>query len=195
MKKIILLSLFAAFSGFLLLIFCSIYLTDYSKIYTDFATSAKIKNIDNSHINYKIHKFPVPSLLIDEIKENEKIEFKNIKIKFSLWSVLSFNHKISDIEIDQLVVYLSNDDINYIGHDEFISELIQKEFLNISAKIGKLIFVESDKDVPLIIENFTFSGDKENRKFKGEVASVGNLKGEFIRIDDQINFNLDLDSS
>lgn len=195
MKKIILLSLFAAFSGFLLLIFCSIYLTDYSKIYTDFAISAKIKNIDNSHINYKIHKFPVPSLLIDEIKENEKIEFKNIKIKFSLWSVLSFNHKISDIEIDQLVVYLSNDDVNYIDHDEFISELIQKEFLNISAKIGKLIFVESDKDIPLIIENFTFSGDKKNRKFKGEVASVGNLKGEFIRIDDQINFNLDLDSS
>jgi hypothetical protein len=193
MKKIIL-SLFVVTAGFLALILGSIYLTDYSKIYTDFTTSAKISNTNISQINYKIHNFPVPTLVIDEIKEDKKIELKNIKIKFSLWSILSFNHKISDIEIDQVIIHLSNDDVNYIDHDEFIAELIKKETLSVSAKIGKLIFVESDKDVPLVIENFMFSGNKEATKFTGKLSSVGNLKGVFIRNSDQINFNLELDN-
>ena len=142
MKKIIL-SLFVVTAGFLALILGSIYLTDYSKIYTDFTTSAKISNTNISQINYKIHNFPVPTLVIDEIKEDKKIELKNIKIKFSLWSILSFNHKISDIEIDQVIIHLSNDDVNYIDHDEFIAELIKKETLSVSAKIGKLISLSS----------------------------------------------------
>ncbi|MFK7967681.1 MAG: AsmA-like C-terminal region-containing protein [Rickettsiaceae bacterium] len=155
---------------------------------------AKINASNTSQINYKIHNFPVPALVIDEIKEDGKIELKNIKIKFSLWSVLSFNHKISDVEIDQVIIHLSNDDVNYIGHDEFITELINKKALNVSAKIGKLIFVESDKDVPFTIENFIFFGNEKTTKFNGELSSVGKLKGEFIRNLDQINFNLDLDN-
>ena len=83
-----------------------------------------------------------------------KIELKNINIRFSLLSVLSFSHKVSDIEIGQAIIHLSNDDVNYIDHDEFIGELIKKEALTMSARIDKLIFVESDKDIPFTIENF-----------------------------------------
>ena len=89
MKKIIL-SLFVIGAVCFALILSSIYFTDYSKIYTDFMVGAKINASNTSQINYKIHNFPVPALVIDEIKEDGKIEFKNIKIKFSLWSVLSF---------------------------------------------------------------------------------------------------------
>ena len=138
------------------LVLSSIYLTDYNKIYNDFISSARIDTTNITKVNYKLNKFPVPSLVIDEIKQAGKIELKDINIRFSLWSVLSFDHKVSDIEIGQVIIHLSNDDVNYIEHDEFISELIKKEALNISAKIDKLIFVESDKDIPLVIENFIF---------------------------------------
>lgn len=191
MKKIIL-SLLVVISGFLALVLSSIYLTDYSKIYADFMSGSSI-NSNIAKINYRIHNFPVPALIIDEIKDEGKVELKNVKIKFSLWSVLSFSHKISDIEVDQVMIYLSNDNVTYINHDEFIAELIKKEALNVSAKIKKLVFVESDKDVAFSIENFIFSGDKKTTKFTGEL-SVGNLKGEFIRNPNQIDFNFKLDN-
>ena len=193
MKKIIL-SLFVIIAVLLGLVLSSIYLTDYNKIYNDFISSARIDTTNITKVNYKLNKFPVPSLVIDEIKQAGKIELKDINIRFSLWSVLSFDHKVSDIEIGQVIIHLSNDDVNYIEHDEFISELIKKEALNISAKIDKLIFVESDKDIPLVIENFIFSGDEKTTKFNGEVDSVGNLQGEFVRNADQTNFSLDVNN-
>ena len=155
-------------------------------------SNAKIDSANVTQVSYRINKFPLPSLVIDEVKQDEKIELKNVNIKFSLLSILSFSHKISDIEIGEVIIHLSNDDVNYIDHDEFIAELIHKEALNISAKIDKLIFVESDKDIPLVIENFVFLGDKKMTKFTGEISSVGNVKGEFIRNSDQINFNLEV---
>ena len=162
----------------------SIYLTDYNKIYRDFVSSAKIDVKDINQVNYKIKQFPYPSLIIDEVKQEGKIELKDINIKFSLLSVLSFSHKISDIEIGQAIIHLSNDDVNYIDHDEFIGELIKKEALTISARIDKLIFVESDKDIPFTIENFVFSGDKKGAEFTGKIASIDSVKGNFIKNND-----------
>mgnify|MGYP003348037782 FL=1 len=138
-------------------------MADYNKIYKDFVSSAKIKVQDINQVNYRIKYLPSPSLIIDEVKQEGKIELKDITIKFSLLSVLSFNHKISNIKIGQAVIHLSNDDVNYIEHDEFIGELIKKDALSISATIDKLVFVESDKDIPFTIENFVFSGDEKNQ--------------------------------
>ena len=145
MKKFIL-SLIGVIAIFLAVVGSSIYLTDYNKIYKDFVSSAKIDVKDINQVNYRIKQFPSPSLIIDEVKQEGKIELKNINIRFSLLSVLSFSHKVSDIEIGQAIIHLSNDDVNYIDHDEFIGELIKKEALTMSARIDKLIFVESDSN-------------------------------------------------
>jgi hypothetical protein len=191
MKKFIL-SLIGVIAIFLAVVGSSIYLTDYNKIYKDFVSSAKIDVKDINQVNYRIKQFPSPSLIIDEVKQEGKIELKNINIRFSLLSVLSFSHKVSDIEIGQAIIHLSNDDVNYIDHDEFIGELIKKEALTMSARIDKLIFVESDKDIPFTIENFVFSGNKKGAEFTGEIASIGSVKGNFINNASQINFNLDV---
>ncbi len=193
MKKIIL-SLLIVIVGFLILIASSIYLADYNKIYADFIKITRIDKLDANQASYKINKFPIPYLVIDEIKQTAKIELKGVNIKFSLWSVLSFNHKISSIEIAQMAIHLSNNEVNYIDHDEFIAELIKKEALNIAVKIDELIFVESDRDIPFVIKNFTFGGNKKATEFTGELASIGNLKGEFVKNSDQISFNLHLNN-
>lgn len=193
MKKIIL-SLTGIIAMFLVLVLSSIYTADYNKIYRDFVSSAKIKGQDINQVNYRIKYFPSPSLIIDEVKQEGKIELKDITIKFSLLSVLSFSHKISNIEIGQAIIHLSNDDVNYIEHDEFIGELIKKDALSISATIDKLVFVESDKDIPFTIENFVFSGDEKKSEFTGEISSLGSVKGNFIKNTDQINFNLDINN-
>ena len=109
MKKIVL-SLTGIIAIFLVLVLSSIYMADYNKIYKDFVSSAKIKAQDINQVNYRIKYLPSPSLIIDEVKQEGKIELKDITIKFSLLSVLSFSHKISNIEIGQAIIHLSNDD-------------------------------------------------------------------------------------
>jgi hypothetical protein len=57
-----------------------IYLTDYNKIYKNFVSSAKIDVRDINQGNYRIKQFPSPSLIIDEVKQEGKIELKDIKL-------------------------------------------------------------------------------------------------------------------
>lgn len=192
MKKIIL-SLFIIAGVFLALVSSSIYLTDFDKIHKDFIKNTKIDaSIVPNKINYTLKKFPTPTLVIEEIKQEGKAELKDIEIKFSLLSILKFNPRIADLTIGQATIHLLHDDVNFLNHDEFITELIGKEALSISAKINKLIFVESDKDIPLTIENFVFVGHDKTTTFTGEVNAVGKLKGDFTRNDDLTNFNLDI---
>ncbi len=61
------------------------------------------------------------------------------------------------------------------------------------ARIDKLIFVESDADVPLIIENFSFISDDHNTKFTGTVDS-GSLDGAFVTSGDNVAFKLNVNS-
>ena len=76
MKKFIL-SLIGVIAIFLAVVGSSIYLTDYNKIYKDFVSSAKIDVKDINQVNYRIKQFPSPSLIIDEVKQEGKIELKN----------------------------------------------------------------------------------------------------------------------
>lgn len=156
MKKLLLglLIIFGLGSG---LVFASISMTDYEELYKEFVknTRADIGAIKSS--NFTVNKFPTPSMIIDQIDHEGKIKLKNIEIGFSLLSLLKFSPEITSLEIEEAKIYLNHDDVNLRSHDEFISELISKDALSVEAKIGKLIFVESDKDIPLEIDNLIFA--------------------------------------
>lgn len=192
MKKINL--LFLAVAGLLALFLLSVYAVDDNKLYTEFIKSAKIEVSNPDKVRFEVKRWPFLTLVVNELKQEGKVELKDVEIKFSLLSALKFNYQISDIKIGQLSLHLSNDDVNFLEHDEFIGELIKKEALSLSANIGKLVFVESDKDIPLIIENFTFQGNNKTSTFSGEVKWVGNLKGSFTRNADLVDFSLNIDS-
>lgn len=196
MKKFNLLPLAVGgfFVGFLALLLLSTYIVDDKKLYAEFVKEAKIEVTNPDKVVFKVDRLPFLTLTIDEIKQDGKLELKNVEIKFSLLSLLKFNYQISDIKIGQLSLHLSNDDVNFLEHDEFISELIRKEALNISAKVEKLVFIESDKDIPLIIENFFFQGSNKSSAFSGEVKWMGSLKGDFTKNGDLIDFHLNIDS-
>ncbi len=192
-KPIIYLTLFIA--SILLIFFGSISLIKFDKAYMQFAKNAKIDVQDLNSLKYKISKFPSPELIIEEIKQDKKIELKNVKIQFSLFPVLLLDHKISKLEIEKAKIYLSNNDVNLINHNEFISELISKNIPNISAKIKQLEFVESDKDTSFIIKNLSYSGNNNNNKFTGIVESIGKINGNFKLENNTTKFNLNIEGS
>ena len=68
----------------------SITLTDYKKVYKEFVESTKIDIASIKESDFKINKFPVPYLIIDQIEQDSKVKLKNIEIHFSLRSLLTF---------------------------------------------------------------------------------------------------------
>ena len=104
----------------------SIAFTDFTKIYQEFVKSTRIDVATLQANNFRIIKFPIPYLVIDEIKQEGKIALKDIKIEFLLGSLFRFNPEIKELTIGEAVVHLNNDDVNFLSHGEFISELILK---------------------------------------------------------------------
>lgn len=189
MKKLLLglLIIFCLGSG---LVFASISITDYEEVYKEFVknTRADISAIKSS--NFTVNKFPTPSMVIDQIDHEGKIKLKNIEIHFSLLSLLRFSPEITSLKIGEAKIYLNHDDVNLLSHDECISELISKDALSAEAKIGKLIFVESDKDIPLEIDDFIFASNSNKTSFSGKIDNIGKLEGDFIKSGKDIKFNL-----
>lgn len=189
MKKL-LLGLLIIFGLGSSLIFASISIADYEGVYKEFVknTRADISAIKSS--NFTVNKFPTPRMVIDQIDHEGKIKLKNIEIHFSLLSLIKFSPEITSLKIEEAKIYLNHDDVNLLSHDEFISELISKDALSVEAKISKLIFVESDKDIPLEIDNFVFASNSNKTSFSGKIDNIGKLEGDFIKSGKDIKFNL-----
>ena len=170
----------------------SITLTDYKKIYKEFVESTKIDIASIKESDFKINKFPVPYLVIDQIEQDSKVKLKNIEIHFSLRSLLTFDPKITQLKIGEAIIHLDNEDVNFLNHDEFISELIIKDALSAQATIDKLSFVESDEDIPLVIEDFAFISKDNLTSFSGVIDSIGKLDGAFVKSGDNVLFKLEI---
>ncbi len=170
----------------------SIAFTDFARVYQEFVKSTRVDITTLEANNFRIIKFPVPYLVIDEIKQDGKVTLKNIKIEFLLASLFKFSPKISEVTVGEAVVHLNNDDVNFLSHSEFISELILKNALSVKAKITKLTFIESDNDIPLIIDNFSFSSSNEGTNFKGVIDNIGRVNGSFEKSADNVVFKMDV---
>lgn len=176
-----------------------VFFIDYDRIFKEFLSTSKISEASAKETKYKVVKFPFPYLVIERVLEKDKIDIKNIEIKFSLLSLLKLDPKITDLKAKETTIYLLHDDVNFITHDEFISELINKGYLALKVNIDKLSFVESDKDVPLEISNFSFDGTNNSEQFSGTVDGAGNLAGAFKKANekdrDLVIFDLNVQGS
>lgn len=170
----------------------SIAFTDFTKVYQEFVKSTRIDAATLEADNFRIVKFPVPYLVIDEVKQDGKVALKDIKIEFSLSSLFRLKPEISKLTVGEGVIHLNNSDVNFLSHSEFISELILKNALSVKARVNKLTFVESDDDIPLVIDKFNFSSGNEGAKFEGVVDNVGRVNGSFENSADNVIFKMDV---
>ncbi|RTK92646.1 MAG: hypothetical protein EKK61_03420 [Rickettsiales bacterium] len=187
--------LFLSLVTLIALIFITFYISiatiDFDKIYQEFISNARvdISKIKKSHIT--ITKFPMPVMHIDQIMQPGKVELTDVAISFSPISIITFSPKISSVKVNSASIYLNNDDIGFVKHDEFISELITKNILSAKATVKELKFIESDNDVPIIINNFSFNGVRGNAQFDGNLSSIGTVRGFFKKTDNITSFWLE----
>jgi hypothetical protein len=149
-----------------------------------------ISSVQKSSI--EVVKFPIPHLVIDKIIQEDKLEIKDINIQISLSSLFSFNPEVTGITVGEVIIHLDNDDVSFLKHDEFISELIAKDTLLVQAKIKKLKFIESDWDIPLVVNNLNFHSSQDNTRFEGFIDAVGAVQGSFTKSDDIVKFSVDV---
>lgn len=170
----------------------SIAVIDFTRVYQEFARGTRIDEAAIKASNFRLVKFPVPHLVIDQLKQEGKIALKSVKIEFLLSSLFRFSPEISELTVGEAVAYLNNDDVNLLSHNEFISELISKNAIFTKIKVNKLTFVESDNDVALIIDNFKLSGQDKVTNFEGTIDNLGLVNGSFEKSEDTVIFKLDV---
>lgn len=181
------------FIGIIVVLFvASAMFTNYTRLYKEFAEHAKIDLPSLEDSKFEIHKFPFPYLLINQIKQDSKINMQNVEVHFSLLSMLKFSPKISSVKIGEAVIHLDHNDVNFLSHNEFISELMQKGLLSTEMNIGKLSFIESDNDIALVIKNFVSSTSFGATNFSGVINDISKLEGSFNKKDSDILFKLEI---
>lgn len=190
MKKIIL-NLSIVLTIILIAGVSTILYADFRSAYQQIAGTIKVDPASIKTEDVHIVKFPFPHVKIKHIKQEGKIELSEAKIEFSLWSVLTLSPKISAIYVKEAALRLNSDDTNLIHHDQFISELIQKDLLSIKTNIDKLTLIESDNDISMVMTNFLLKKSGNNYNFSASTNNDQVLKGNFQKNPENIIFNLD----
>ncbi|PCJ29276.1 MAG: hypothetical protein COA94_01940 [Rickettsiales bacterium] len=175
------------------LITASVSITDFSRVYQDFTKSARIDMPAMEKSKFRIKKFPIPYIIIDEINQKDNIKLKNIEVHFTPLSLLMFDPKIAEIKIESAIKYINHDDVNFLTHHEFIAELISEGALSLQAKIGRLTFIESDGDSPLEIEDFIYESADGITHFHGKIDKSSHITGSFAQSGDEVMFKLNMD--
>ncbi|MCC8398692.1 MAG: exodeoxyribonuclease 7 small subunit [Rickettsia endosymbiont of Labidopullus appendiculatus] len=177
------------------LLICSILVAvnsvDYNSVSNSFVNELKIS--PQNLKNIKITKFPVPYLIIDQIKEEGKMELGNIEIHFAPWSLLTLRPKISAVTIYNATIYSDEQDLDIINHDRIVSSFITNDIIDINFDIKNLTILNKNNQPFITLNNCSLSKNNpiSNRtSFKGDGGYVGQLSGFFERKCNQTNFDL-----
>ncbi|MGC0372221.1 MAG: hypothetical protein DGJ47_000929 [Rickettsiaceae bacterium] len=176
----------------LILIFCiAISNINLNSTYEQLNGISKInfKNIDKNQV--RLVKFPFPYLVVNQLSEPGKAEFKDLKISFSLLSILKFSPKISELEIDNATIYLQHDDVSLLKHDEFIAEIIQQDLLSIKTNISKLVMVESDQDIAMTLYDISLNKEGNKYVFEAQNKQEMAIEGTFEKQKDEVLLTLE----
>lgn len=179
----------------LIIIYSSIFFTDFNRMYDKLSSDLRINVTSAKPDGIKVSYFPMPKIHIDQIDIPESYYFKDITLNFSLSSLLSFSPQISSIDIQEATIRLISDDTGLIYHDEFVSEIIAKDLLNIKTTIGKLILVESDDDIALEWRDFRLYEKGGAYFFNATSAGPNILEGAFKQEQENVIFNFDIDTT
>ncbi|XVN42218.1 MAG: AsmA-like C-terminal region-containing protein [Candidatus Rickettsia vulgarisii] len=111
-------------------------------------------NISEESIgSVKVHKFPIPIVEIDNIKEEGLLELEDIEISFSLLSLLKFKPEIKLVKIYDMTVYSNQSGLDIVNHDGIISQYLTKAFTDINFDVVNLEILNKNKELIIVFSN------------------------------------------
>ena len=92
--------------------------TDFNKLYKNVLHSSDIDSDSLEYTEIEIHKFPIPYIVIKKIQQDKKFTLNDVKITFSLLSLITGEPKITDITVDSTQIEMGDKEITLLNHDK-----------------------------------------------------------------------------
>ncbi|MCZ6919655.1 MAG: exodeoxyribonuclease 7 small subunit, partial [Rickettsia endosymbiont of Ixodes persulcatus] len=127
------------FSLLLFIIFGALSFVNYNSVTNNLTSHLGIVKENIGKI--KMNKFPLPYLIIELIREEGKLDLEQIKIHFSLWSLIRFNPKINKIDILDAKFYSNSNVLNIYNHEELIKNFFKYKLQNIDLNVTNLSII------------------------------------------------------
>lgn len=166
--------------------FITIKFINLDRLYQQISEITKIDIANIKSGEAEISVLPTPHLTLKHIKQDNKLELENIKIKFSLFSVILLNPVIQEIVVTDAKLYIDNN-ISFTTHNEFISQLLAKDILLINTHINRLSVIENNKAL-VAFANFYLTFSSNIVEFGGQIAQNKMIKGSFTTSGDDTTF-------
>lgn len=172
--------------------FSILFLIDYNTVYKNFLSNIKIDVAAKSITPIKVNKFPMPSIIIDNINEEGKIELQNVEIKFSFLSLLKLKPEINNLKIGTARINLQNQNLDLINHENLIAEFLQKGGTKVDIAITNLYLLNESNNPEITMKDLSLL---KNGGFKGTINGTDIFTGYFAETKDEVKFQASFESS
>ncbi|WP_347938674.1 AsmA-like C-terminal region-containing protein [Rickettsia oklahomensis] len=184
------------FSLLLFIIFGALSFVNYSAVTNDLTSHLGIAKENIGKI--KISKFPLPYLIIELIREEGMLTLEQIKIYFSLWSLIKFNPKINKIDILDAKFYSNSNLLNIYNHEELIKNFFKYKLQNINLNVTNLSIINKQDYSVLNFDNCILkkvNALSSNYIFSTTSSYIGKISGSINKHDDTVDFSLNIDNN
>ncbi|BBJ31683.1 hypothetical protein RAS_07920 [Rickettsia asiatica] len=196
MIKKIAAGLIICFSLLLFIIFGVLSFVNYNSVTNNFTGHLGIAKENIRKI--KMNKFPLPYLVIETIREEGKLDLEQIRIHFSLWSLIKFNPKINKIDILDAKFYSNSNVLNIYNHEELIKNFFKYKLQNINLNVTNLSIINKQDYSILNFNNCILKKENalsSNYIFKTTSNYTGKISGSINKRDDTVDFSLNIDNN
>ncbi|MCZ6924694.1 MAG: exodeoxyribonuclease 7 small subunit [Rickettsia endosymbiont of Ixodes persulcatus] len=184
------------FSLLLFIIFGALSFVNYNSVTNNLTSHLGIVKENIGKI--KMNKFPLPYLIIELIREEGKLDLEQIKIHFSLWSLIRFNPKINKIDILDAKFYSNSNVLNIYNHEELIKNFFKYKLQNIDLNVTNLSIINKQNYSILNFDNCILKEENalsSNYIFKTTSNYIGKISGSINKHDDTVDFSLNIDNN
>lgn len=195
MIKKIIAGIIICFSLLLFLSFGALSLINHNTIANNFTSHLGISNKNIGKV--EINKFPVPYLIIKSVKEEGKLDLEEVKIYFSLWSLIKFSPKISKLEILDAKIYSDSKMLKIYNNEELIKKFFEFKLQDIDLRITNLNIINKQDYSILNLSNCSLKKENLSSNYAFETTSneIGKISGLFNKKDNIVNFSFNIDNN
>ncbi|ABV73675.1 hypothetical protein A1E_03720 [Rickettsia canadensis str. McKiel] len=193
MIKKITASIIICFSLLLFIIFSALSFVNYNSVTNNLTSHLGIAKENIRKI--KMNKFPLPYLIIELIREEGKLDLEQIKIYFSLWSLITFNPKINKIDILDAKFYSNSNLLNIYNHEELIKNFFKYKLQDINLNVTNLSIINKQDYSILNFNNCILKKENALSSFKTTSNYIGKISGSINKHDDTVAFSLNIDNN
>ncbi|HJD56305.1 MAG TPA: exodeoxyribonuclease 7 small subunit [Rickettsia endosymbiont of Pyrocoelia pectoralis] len=180
------------FSLFVFVVFGALSFVNYDSVADKFTGHLGVEKENIGKIS--MNKFPMPYLVIESIKEEGKFELEQIKVHFSLLSLIKFSPQVNELEILDAKIYSDSKSLNIYDHEDLLKDFFKLQRINLN--ITNLSIINKKNYSILNFANCSLK--KENPLsldyvFKAS-GDVGSISGSIEEDKESVNFSLDINN-